>query len=90
MHDDSVLVAIDAALHAPAFCTCGNNLAIAVHHDAAWLECPTYASPTHLPALVASIVRGMLHDRRFVINIGAAASVSARPIESRGAFPTCA
>ncbi len=90
MHDDSVLVAIDAALQAPSFCTCGNTLDIAVHGGAAWLECPAYATSTRLPAPVASIVRGMLHDRRFVVSIGAASSVSTPPMESRGAFAACA
>ena len=89
MHDDSVLVAIDAAFQAPSFCTCGKTLDIGVHDGAAWLECPTYASSTRLPAPVASMVRGMLHDRRFVIRIGASL-VSAPPIESRRAFAACA
>jgi len=63
MHDDSVLVAIDAALRSPAFCGCGDSLTIAVHEDAAWLECASLAGPSRLP----SILREMLHDRQFVI-----------------------
>ena len=64
MHDDSILVAIDAALRSPAFCACGNNLTIAVHDDAAWLECASLAKPSRLP----SVIREVLHDRRFVID----------------------
>jgi hypothetical protein len=64
MHDDSILVAIDAALRSPAFCGCGNSLTIAVHDDAAWLECLSLGKPSRLP----SIVRKMLHDRTFVID----------------------
>ncbi len=71
MHDDSVLVAIDAALRFPAFCACGNNLSIAMHDDAAWLECAAFAKPSRLPGRVASIVRTLLHDRSFVIEIPA-------------------
>ena len=63
MHDDSVLVAIDAALRSPSFCGCGNSLTIAVHDDAAWLECASFAQPSRLP----SILREMLHDRRYVV-----------------------
>jgi len=64
MHDDSVLVAIDAALRSPAFCGCGNSLTIAIHDDAAWLECVSLAEPSRLP----SVIRGVLHDRTFVID----------------------
>jgi hypothetical protein len=63
MHDDSVLVAIEAALRSPAFCGCGNSLTIAVHEDAAWLECASFARPSRLP----SFLREAMHDRRFVI-----------------------
>ncbi len=69
MHDDTVLVAIDAALRSPAFCACGNNLTIAIRDDAAWLECASLAGPTRLPAPVARVVRTMLHDRKFVIEV---------------------
>ncbi len=69
MHDDSVLVAIDAALRSPAFCACGNNLTIALHDDAAWLECASLSEPTRLPAPLAKVVRTMLHDRRYVIEV---------------------
>ncbi len=76
MHDDSILVAIDAALRSPAFCACGSSLTVAVHDDAAWLECARFATPSRLPARVAPIVRGLLHDRRFVISVPAAPSPS--------------
>jgi hypothetical protein len=69
MHDDSVLVAIDAALRSPAFCGCGNSLTIAVHGDAAWLQCASLARPSRLP----SALRELLHDRRFVIELPPAA-----------------
>jgi hypothetical protein len=65
MRDDSVLVAIESAFRSPAFCGCGNSLTIAVHEDAAWLECRSLTQPSRLPA----IVRLMLHDRRFVIEV---------------------
>jgi hypothetical protein len=64
MHDDSVLVAIDAALRSPSFCGCGDSLTIAIHDDAAWLECASLAKPSRLP----SVLREVLHDRRFVID----------------------
>jgi hypothetical protein len=91
MHDDSVLVAIDAALRSPAFCGCGNNLTIAVHSDGAWLECATFASPTRLPARIAPFVRSLLHDRRFVVDVPAVATgqaASSTPAaRSRSATP---
>ncbi|HYO42876.1 MAG TPA: hypothetical protein VES19_06715 [Candidatus Limnocylindrales bacterium] len=63
MHDNSFLVAIDAALRSPAFCGCGNSLTVAVHGDAAWIECSSLARPSRLP----SILRQVLHDRSFLI-----------------------
>ena len=38
MHDDSILVAIEAALSRPAFCSCGTQLHLATHDGAVWLE----------------------------------------------------
>jgi hypothetical protein len=77
MHDDSVLVAIDAALRSPAFCACGNNLTITVQDDAAWLECASLSKPSRLP----SLLRELLHDRTFVIETPAAvAQPEARPV----------
>jgi len=89
MHDDSVLVAIDAALRSPAFCGCGDSLTIAVHDDAAWLECASFAKPSRLP----SVLREMLHDRRFVVEIprpaarpaGRAAKAPALRVATKGA-----
>ena len=69
MHDDSVLVAVDAALRSPSFCTCGNNLTIAVRDDVVWLECASFAQPSRLRGAVSRFVRSLLHDRRFVIEI---------------------
>ena len=70
MHDDSVLVAIEAALAHPAFCGCGDNLTIRVHADGAWLECASLGRPSRLPRPIAGIARS-LHDRRFVIDLPA-------------------
>lgn len=71
MHDDTVLVAIEAALRYPAYCACGRNLTIATRDGAAWLECAAFAKPSRLPGPVASIVRTLLHDRSFVIEVPA-------------------
>jgi hypothetical protein len=86
MHDDSVLVAVDAALRSPSFCACGTNLTIAVHDGAAWLECPTLAAPTRLPAALASFLRHALHDSRFVTDVPAAED----PAAARVAEPPAA
>lgn len=69
MHDDSVLVAIEAALHSPAWCACGDILTISVHDGAAWLECPAYAAPSRLPAMVSGFLRDLGHDRRRVVEV---------------------
>lgn len=79
MHDDSVLVAVDAALRSPSFCTCGDNLTITVRDDVVWLECASFAQPSRLPGAVSRFVRSLLHDRRFVIEIP--------PSDSRGPSP---
>ena len=73
MHDDSVLVAIDAALSSPAMCACGDSMTVTTQDDAVWLECVRRQGPSRLPAPIASFVRGALHDRRFVIDLPAAA-----------------
>jgi len=69
MHDDTILVAIDAALRPPASCRCGTSLTIAEHDAALWLECPRLTAPTRLPAPLAGFLRPALHDRRFVIEL---------------------
>ena len=71
MRDDTVLAAIDAALRSPAFCACGTNLTIAVHGDAVWLECAAFAAPTRWPVAIGAILRDLLHDRRFVVDLPA-------------------
>ncbi len=80
MHDNSILVAVDAALRSPSFCTCGDNLTITVHNEVVWLECVRFAAPTRLPAPVATVLRELMHDRRSVIDIPAR--------QTRGRAPT--
>lgn len=82
MHDDSVLVAIEDATRTPRFCTCGKYLAVVQTHDAMWLECPTYTAPTRLPAAVASLVRSVIHDREFVVEIPEALRTPAAPVKA--------
>lgn len=69
MHDDSVLVAIEDAFRSPAFCVCGNNLTVAIHDDAAWQECAAYARPSRLPRPLATLVRELLHERHFLVDV---------------------
>jgi hypothetical protein len=69
MHDDSILVAIEDATRSPNFCNCGKHMAVVQTFDAMWLECPTFTQPSRLPAKVSSVLRSVLHDRQFVIEI---------------------
>ena len=92
MNDVHVLEAIDAALRRPAFCTCGDYLTVAVHDDAAWLECPTFARPSRWPAAVVAVERALFHERRLIIDLPlpgpsrARAAVPARdPVRSAAA-----
>lgn len=74
MNDTYALDTIDAALSGPAFCLCGEHLALAVHDDAAWLECPRFARPSRLPARLSgltTVARELFHDRRFVVELPA-------------------
>jgi hypothetical protein len=87
MHDDSVLVAIDAALRSPSFCGCGDTMTITVRDDAVWLECAALSAPSRLPAPVASFVRSMLHDHRFVVDIPGAAVTAVAPIPGLASAP---
>jgi hypothetical protein len=66
MRDDSTMVAIEATLRSAAACLCGNALDIAAHDGALWLECPSFASPTRLPARLARELRALTHSRTFV------------------------
>jgi hypothetical protein len=88
MNDVPVLEAIDAALSRPTFCTCGEYLTVAIHGDAAWLECPAFARPSRLPAAVSSLVRDLLHDSRLITQMPAPrpgkARVGGRVLESAG------
>lgn len=66
MRDDSTMVAIEAALRSAGACLCGNALDIAAHDGALWLECPSFAAPTRLPARLARELRALAHSRMFV------------------------
>lgn len=91
MHDEPVLVAVDAALRSPSFCPCGESLTIGQHDGALWLECPARTRPSRLPAPIAAVVRDILHDRRFVIEVpevAASASPTSRPGSARRPLPT--
>lgn len=83
MHDDSVLVAIDAALRAPAECTCGNSLEVIARDTSIWLECPTFQEPSWLPAQVAGFLRDLVHVRRLVIE----APATLAPMPAEGCLP---
>ncbi|MCJ7710694.1 MAG: hypothetical protein MUQ32_07650 [Chloroflexi bacterium] len=87
MHDDSVLVAVDAALRSPSFCSCGSDLTITVRNDVVWLECVRFAAPARLPDPLATFVRELMHDRRLVIRIPAAQSRGSAPTAVSGAVP---
>jgi hypothetical protein len=76
MHDDSVLVAIEAALAHPAYCECGDNLTIRIHGNAAWLECASLGRPSRFPRPIAGFVRS-LHQRRLVAELPEAESLAA-------------
>lgn len=69
MHDDSVLVAVEAALSRPAFCSCGNQLLLTTHDGAAWLECEAFARPSRLPSGLALLVRELGHAREQVVDL---------------------
>ena len=69
MHDDSVLVAVEAALRSPAFCVCGAQHTLNTHDGALWLECPKLSGPSRLPDGVASFFRQLAHERRHVIDL---------------------
>ena len=79
MRDDTVLTAIEAALRLPSFCGCGESMTVAVHENAAWLECAAYGRPSSLPTRLAGIVRSVFHDRRFVIRVPEAESAHPGP-----------
>ncbi len=87
MHDDSVLVAVDAALRSPSFCSCGSDLTITVRDDVVWLECVRFAAPARLPDPLAKFVRELMHDRRRVITIPAADPHGPAPAAASGAVP---
>lgn len=94
MRDDAILTAIDEALGASARCDCGHELLPAAHDDTLWLECPTFASASWLPARVARFFREIAHSRRVVAALPPAPLatsvaavqpvVAARPVAARG------
>ncbi len=69
MHDDSVLVAVEAALSRPAYCGCGTYLSLNTHDGAIWLECAQFEQPSRLPDNVAHFLRLLAHERRHVIDL---------------------
>jgi len=69
MHDDSVLVAVEAALSRPAFCGCGTYLTLNTHDGALWLECAQFEAPSRLPDGVSYFLRWLAHERRHVIEL---------------------
>jgi hypothetical protein len=75
MRDDTILAAIDEALGSSTRCACGKELYPSADDDTVWLECPTFAGPSLLPAAVAAFIRSLTHDRRPV------ASLAPRPTE---------
>ena len=94
MNENSVLVAIEAALRSPAFCACGETLDLSAHDDVLWLECRTFSRPSRLPAAVAAFLREGFHDRRFVSDLPAeeaaeaATEQPARPLGTPRAVAT--
>jgi hypothetical protein len=73
MHDDSVLVAVDAALRSPSYCLCGEPLQVTTHGASVCLECPAFGRSSRLPSALAAALRELVHDRRLVIAIPSAA-----------------
>jgi len=69
MHDDSVLVAVEAAFSRPAYCGCGTHLSLNTHDGALWLECAQFEAPSRLPDGVAHFLRELAHERRHVIDL---------------------
>ena len=69
MHDDSILVAIEAALSRSAFCNCGTQLHLVTHDGAAWLECVAFERPSRLPSSLALLLRELTHDREHVVDL---------------------
>jgi len=64
MRDDIFLTAIDEAMGTTALCACGKEFTLVERGDMLWLECPTFAGVSRLPARAVSFFREMVHDRR--------------------------
>lgn len=70
MHENNAaLVAIDAVLRTTQWCTCGKVLDLVAHGNGLWLECSAFAGPSRLPAPLAHVVRDLLHERSFVLEL---------------------
>lgn len=76
MHDDSVIVAVEAALSRPEFCICGEELRLGSHDGCVWLECGAFERPSRLPDGLALFVRELAHDRRIVVELPEAAEAA--------------
>jgi len=74
VNDDMILTAIDEAVGASALCACGKEFHLEERDDVLWLECPTFAGSSRLPARLATFVHEMTHDRRAV------AALPSRPV----------
>lgn len=95
MNDDILLFAIDDAVGASAICSCGKELRAVERDRTVWLECPTFAMPSRLPARLATLLLDAAHDRRPVGTLpsstspvpeaqASAAAPVARPVALRG------
>jgi hypothetical protein len=94
VRDDIILTAIDEAVGSKALCACGKEFHLTERGDMLWLECPTFAGPTRLPASAASFLRELVHDRRPVAALPSAPALVpvavtvpvtiSRPVSIRG------
>ncbi|MEI7745706.1 MAG: hypothetical protein WCK58_18370 [Chloroflexota bacterium] len=74
MHADSILIAIDEALGAPATCQCNRELFPAERDGALYLECPSFSETSWLPARIAFFLDGAFHDQYLVDRLPAASA----------------
>jgi hypothetical protein len=88
MRDDTILTAIDEAVGSSARCACGKELHPTVDHDTVWLECPTFAGDSVLPARVAAFIRAITHDRRPVASLTVAPTTAPAAASAVRSVPT--